>query len=745
MRLKHLLSGIFFAVFLYAQSQPTSVKNLDRKADSVLKKMTLDEKIGQLNQLSIEFATGTQGAKNLSLEDMVKKGQVGSFLNTQNLAYKIKLQKIAVTQSRMKIPLLFALDVIHGYKVVFPIPLAQSCSWDLQAIEKAERVAAEMATAHGTHWTFAPMMDVGRDPRWGRVMEGSGEDPWLGAKIAEARVKGFQGNDLSKHNTILACAKHFAGYGFVESGKEYNTVEMSERELRETVLPPFKAACEAGIGTFMNAFNTISAVPATGNKRLVKDILKDEWGFKGFVVSDWASITEMINHGVAKDTADVAALAMNNQSSDMDMESMAYLKKLKQLVQEGKVSEAYIDDACRRILKMKFALGLFDDPYRYFDAKRAEASLKNPAYKEAARDVARKSMVLLKNDGNILPLKKDLKSVAIIGPFAHGKRDRDYMSFWTFGAEQKEVVTLSEGVRAKVSKNTQIVTDSACGWMGDCTDEGIQRGVNLAKNAEVIILAVGENGERNGEARSRTDINLPGNQKKLIEEILKLGKPTVAVLFNGRPLTLAWEYNNLPAILEAWQPGTQAGNAVADVLFGDYNPSGKLTMSFPLNLGQIPVYYNHLNTGRPQTKPFEMWKTGYADSPNEPLFPFGYGLSYTQFSYSNLSLSASEITAADTLQVSVNITNAGTVAGEEVAQLYIRDWVADVARPVKQLKGFQKIMLQPGESKKVTFKITVEDLKYWNHQLVYKADPGEFSAMVGPNSRDVSETKFYLK
>ncbi|TAH26721.1 MAG: beta-glucosidase BglX [Cytophagales bacterium] len=727
-------------------AQNTSIKNIDFKADSVIKLMTLEEKIGQLNQLSIEFATGNKdGSAALNYyEESVRNGTVGSFLNTPNLDYKIKLQKIAMNESRMKIPIIFALDVIHGYKVIAPIPLAQSCSWDLKAIEKSERVAAEMASADGVHWTFAPMIDVTRDPRWGRVMEGSGEDTWLGSKIAVARVKGFQGDDLSKNNTILACAKHFAAYGAAEAGREYNTVEISERQLREVYLPPFKAAADAGIGSFMNSFNTISGIPSSGNKHLVKDILKTEWNFKGFVVSDWASISEMLNHGVAKDTMDVARLAMVNQTSDMDMEGMAYIKSLKKLVEQGKVPEANINDACKRILKAKFALGLFQDPFKYFDKKRKEASLKNPEYPLASRDLAKKSMVLLKNDNNILPLKKSIKSIALIGAFANSKKDRDYMSFWTFGAEQKNVINLYEGIKNKVNATTQIFVDTLCGKV-DCQQNAIEKAVQTALKAEVVVLAVGENGERNGECRSRSEINLPGNQQALIRAVLKTGKPVVLVLFNGRPLTLKWENDNVPAILEAWQPGTEAGNALAEVLFGDYNPSGKLTMSFPYALGQIPVYYNQLPTGRPLVKPNEMWKSTFSDIPNEPLYPFGFGLSYTKFSYSDVALSASEININQTLEVSVTIKNIGKYDGEEIVQMYIRDLVAEVSRPVKELRGFEKIYLKAGESKKVTFKLTAEDLKYWNSDLVYKADLGDFKVFVGGSSVDVTEKVFSLK
>lgn len=747
MRVYKLLKSVFLSIPFVCSgllAQPTTVKNIESRVDSVLSKLTIEEKIGQLNQLSIEFATGSEGQKNMSLEDYVRKGKVGSFLNTQNMEYKIKLQKIAMKESRAKIPLIFALDVIHGYKVVFPIPLAQSCSWDLEAIEKAERSAATLAAAHGIHWTFAPMMDVSRDPRWGRVMEGSGEDTWLGAKIAAARVKGFQGEDLSKPNTILACAKHFAAYGGAESGREYNAVEMSERQLREFYLPPFKAAAAAGIGTFMNSFNTISAVPASGHKHLVQDILKTEWGFKGFVVSDWESISEMINHGVAADSADAALLAMKNQTSDMDMVSQVYANQLKKLVDSGKLDVKNIDDAVRRVLRMKFALGLFDDPYRYFNTKTRDTELKNPKHNLDALDVAKKSMVLLKNDNNILPLSKNLKKIAVIGPFAEGSVDRDYMSFWTFGANQSDVVNLVSGIKKKISSGTILITASVCGFMGACSDASIQDAVSKAANADVIVLALGENGERNGECRSRTELRLPGTQSKLLSAIAALGKPTVLVLFNGRPLVLGEDWNKVPAVLEAWQPGTQAGNAVAEVLFGDYNPAGKLTMSWPINEGQIPVYYNQLPTGRPAKKEKEMWKSVYSDIANEPFLPFGYGLSYTTFSYSDIKLSTSKMLFTDKLEASVTISNTGKVAGEEVVQLYIRDMVADVSRPVKELRGFKKIFLNPGESKEVRLELNIDDLKYWNADLVYKADEGEFLVMIGPNSKETKSSNFRL-
>lgn len=743
---KQIVQIVTWALSLTAIAQPTSVKNIDQKVDSLMKLMTLEEKIGQLNQLTADFATGNlEGAKAKSeLDQLIKDGKVSSFLNVNGMENKIRFQEVAVKQSRLKIPIIIGQDVIHGYKTIFPIPLAQSCSWDLFAIENAERIAATEASADGVHWTFAPMMDIGRDPRWGRVMEGAGEDTWLGSKIASARVKGFQGQDLSKDNTILACAKHFAGYGFSESGREYNTVELSERFVREVVLPPFKAASDAGVGSFMNSFNVLWGVPASGNKHLVKDILKDEWGFKGFVVSDWESVGEMIVHGAVKDSAEAASKAMNAQSSDMEMVSSTYINHLKKLVDQGKVKQANIDDACRRILKMKFALGLFEDPFRYFNPKRAATAMLTQENLAATRDLARKSMVLLKNEGKILPLKKDIKTIALIGPFADGKEDRDYMSFWTFKGDQKDVVTLLTGIKNKVSPQTKILTASVCGFMGKCNDNEIKKAIELAKQADVVILALGENGERNGEYRSRAYLNLPGNQQDLAKAVIAIGKPTVAVLFNGRPLTLEWESKNIPAILEAWQPGTQAGNAVADVLFGDYNPAGKLTMSFPITVGQIPVYYNQLNTGRPiEGKP--NWNSSYTDIPNTPLYPFGFGLSYTTFKYGELALNKAEINASETIEASISVTNTGTVAGEEVVQLYIRDLVADVARPIKELKGFQKISLKPGETKNVVFKLNIEDLKYWNEDLKFKADAGEFKIIVGSSSIDTKEKMFTLK
>ncbi len=741
------LVSISLSCSLEISAQQTSIKNLDFKVDSLLSKMTLDEKIGQLNQQNVDFATGTTDNKfNPETVEDIKSGRIGSFLNSTNLDKKIQLQQIAVEQSRLRIPLLFALDVVHGYRTIFPLPLAQSCSWDLGAIKNAERIAATEASADGVHWTFAPMVDVGRDPRWGRVMEGSGEDTWLGTQIAKARLSGFQGDDLSKNNTIMACAKHFAGYGDGEAAREYNSVEMSERQLREIYLPPFQALVDGGVGSVMNAFHSLDGIPCSGNKHLVKDILRDEWNFKGLVVSDYESISEMTNHGFAKDGKHAAEIAMNTRSSDIDMVSQVFLKNLKKLVQEGKVKESYINDACSRVLKMKFALGLFEDPYRYFNKERSKALIYTKENIEASRDLARKSMVLLKNEGNLLPISKKVKTIAVIGPMADAHHKKDYLSFWTFMGQQNDVVTLVDGIKAKLGDGTKILTDSVCGWMGDCKAESIKNAVKLAQSADIVIMALGENGERNGESRTRTNLDLPGNQKELEKAILATGKPVVAVLFNGRPLTLEWESRNIPAILEAWQPGSQAGNAVADVLFGDYNPSAKLTMSFPLNVGQIPVYYNSLPTGRPSDKQGEMWKSTFADISNFPLYPFGFGLSYTNFEYSDFSLNKTSILGSnDVLEATITITNNGPRDGEEIVQLYTRDLIGEVSRPVKELKGFEKVSLKKGESKKVIFKITEKDLKYWHPDLTFRADKGDFKIMIGPNSMNVKEKTFQLE
>ena len=727
-----------------AQQIPTSIKNIPQRVAVILKQMTLDEKIGQMHQLSKDFATGTVSKDQADAEDLVRKGQIGSFLNLASMDLKIKMQTIAVKDTRLKIPLIFGLDVIHGYRTIFPIPLAEAASFDLKAIENAEHIAASEARADGVHWTFAPMMDVGRDPRWGRVMEGSGEDTYLASLIAAARVRGFQGIDLSADNSLVACAKHFAGYGFGEGGREYNSVNISDQRMREVVLPPFKAAVDAGIGTVMNAFHTNNGVPASADKHLVADILKKEWGFKGFVISDWASYRELIFHGVAADEKEAATLALN-AAGDMDMEGRIYINGLKKALAEKKVTLAQIDDAVKRILSIKMALGLFDDPFRYLDKAKRDAAMWKPEYIQATRDLARKSMVLLRNENQILPISKNVKTVAIVGPFANAKAEKDYLSFWTFRADQSKVVTLQDGIKNKLPGAT-ILTANALDEHDVMTEASLNEALEKAKQADIVIVALGEHGVNNGEARSFSNLNLPGQQEELLKKIVAVGKPTVAVLFNGRPLTIEWASKNCPAILEAWQPGQEAGNAVADVLFGDYNPAGKLPMSFPVSVGQIPIFYNQLNTGRHWSgKQEDFWFSRYRDVSNDPLYPFGFGLSYTKFDYSDIALNKNSITAKEKLEASITLTNSGNYDGEEVVQLYIRDLVADISRPVKELKGFQKVFLKKGESGKIIFTIGIDDLKYWNNELKYKADKGTFDLMIGTNSMQVKMASFELK
>jgi beta-glucosidase len=745
-----LVTAIFFILNKNMVAQPLKKQpEMEQKINALLQQMTLQEKIGQMNQVSKDFATGTVNKDVTDVEADVKNGNIGSFLNLAEMDMKIKMQTIAVKESRLKIPIIFGLDVIHGYRTIFPIPLAQAASWDLQAIENAERVAATEASADGVNWTFAPMMDVGRDPRWGRAMEGAGEDTYLGSLIAAARVRGFQGNDLSADNTIVACAKHFAGYGFGEAGREYNTVNMSEQKLRQDVLPPFKAAVDAGIGTFMNAFHTLNGVPCSADKHLGIDILRKEWGFNGFMVSDWASYKELIAHGVAADDGEAAVKALS-AGGDMDMEGKVYINGLEKALKNKKINIAQIDDAVRNILRIKMKLGLFDNPFKYLNKERRDNAMYKPEFIIATRDLAKKGMVLLKNIANtsgekVLPISKTVKTIAIIGPFANSKTQKDYLSFWTFRAEQSKVVTLYEGIKNKIP-SANIIFAEGLDKMDVMTEASLNDAIEKATQADVVIMALGEHGENNGEARSFTNINLPGQQEELLKKINALGKPTVMVLFSGRPLTFEWANKNVAAILEAWQPGMEAGNAVADVLFGDYNPAGKLTMTFPQNVGQIPIYYNQLSTGREWSgKQEDFWYSRYRDVTNEPAYPFGFGLSYTDFSYSEISLSQKSITPLQKLEAAVTITNTGKYDGEETVQLYLRDVVADISRPVKELKGFKKIMLKKGESQKVTFSIGIEDLKYWNNELKYKADAGTFQVMIGTNSSEVKQVSFELK
>lgn len=747
MRTKWLLFILPVALLLLNGSCSKQAKNLspedkmtEKKIDALLKQMTLEEKVGQMNQYSgwVDTTGPNFGDKNIFEE--IKKGWVGSVLNITGAENVRKVQQMAVDCTRLHIPLIFGLDVIHGYRTIFPVPLAEACSWDLEAIEKGARIAATEASSAGVNWTFAPMVDIARDPRWGRIMEGAGEDPYLGSLVAVARVKGFQGSDLSANNTIVACAKHYAAYGGAEGGRDYNTVDMSERTLRDVYLRPFKAAAEAGCGTFMNSFNEIGGIPSTGNSHLLRDILKGEWNFRGFVVSDWGSVGEMINHGVAANKADAAALAAT-AGCDMDMESRCYREELVNLVRQGKVDIKYIDDAVRRILRIKFQLGLFDDPYRYCNPEREKELILHPDHLKAAKEMAVKSMVLLRNEGHILPLKKSNQTIALIGPLAASKDDM--IGGWSALGQGNDAVSLYEGLTAKLGNSAKIVYARGCGIAED-NRNGFQEAINAARKADVILLAMGESRHMSGEASSRAYIGLPGVQEELIKEIMKLGKPTVLVLFNGRPLTIPWIAEHVPAILEAWFPGIRGGEAIADILFGDAVPSGKLVTTFPHSLGQVPLYYNHKNTGRPYS-PDSYFTSRYLDETNDPLFPFGYGLSYTTFAYSGLQLSDSVMTGSQPLNVSVTVTNTGNYDAEEVVQLYVRDMVGSVTRPVKELKGFKKVLIKKGESVTVSFTLTEADLRFYDASMNFVSEPGEFRVFVGGNSRDVLEGKFWLR
>lgn len=729
-------------------AQKTSIQNIDPRVESLLAKMTLEEKIGQLNQVTGDISTGTDVSKD-NLITSVKSGKVGSVLSHTNFDNKITLQR-AATSSRLGIPLIFGFDVIHGYKTIFPIPLAQAASWDMDLIERIEHIAATEAAADGQNWTFSPMVDVSWDPRWGRVMEGAGEDPFLGSRVAEARVRGIQGNDLALPTTLAACVKHFAGYGFGEAGRDYNTVDMSEQRLREMVLPPFEAAAKAGSATFMNAFNTLNGVPASMNKHLITDILRGEWGWNGMVVSDWNSFGETIVHGAAEDDVDASAKCLS-AGSDMDMAGGTFQRGLKKALETGRVTQAQIDEAVRRVLRLKFALGLFDNPMRYLDPVRREATLEKPEFREVAREAAAKSMVLLKNDGALLPLSPSspFKKIAIVGPYANSKTNKDYMSFWTLGLgmrayDSTKVVTPAQALKSDLEKMGFTVTVTEVCLDAACSEKDYTLARTATREADMVILCLGERGIDCGESRSVSDIQLRNDQERIFRYIYPTNKPTVLVLFNSRPLALNLGKENAQAILVAWQPGFETGNALSDVLTGKVNPSGKLPMTFPRSVGQVPIHYNQLSTGRPQKDMGQMWTSGYLDQYVSPAYPFGYGLSYTNFSYSNVALNKTQIKLGETLDVSVTVANTGEYAGEEVVQLYIHDIAADIARPVKELKGFEKIKLEKGEKRTVTFHLTEKDLSYWNNELKFKADPGRFKVFVGGNSRDVKEAEFEI-
>ncbi len=752
--LQLMLSVFVILTITSCQEQNMTTKTDDavgQKVEELLNKMTLDEKVGQMNQYNGFWeATGPvpEGGDAKAKYEHLKTGMVGSVLNVKGAENVRKMQETVVKESRLGIPLIFGYDVIHGHKTLSPVPLAESASWDLAAIEKSARVAAIEASAVGINWTFAPMMDISRDARWGRVMEGGGEDPYLGSLIAAARVKGFQGDDLTKDNTIAACAKHFAGYGFSEAGRDYNTVDVGTSTLYNVIFPPFQAAIDADVKTVMNSFNVLNGIPATADEWLMRDILKKKWGFEGFVISDWGSGKEMIDHGFARDLEHVAELATNS-GSDMDMESTANVKHLKALVESGKVKESTIDDAVRRILRVKFELGLMDDPYKYCSTEREKELIYHPDHQAAALDMAKKSIVLLKNENGLLPLKKDQKNIAVIGALADDKNSP--LGSWRIGSDDNTAISVTEGLKAinsnfKYAKGADLVAGGPVSFINELkineTDKsGFAEAVNLAKGSEVVIMVLGEHGFQSGEGRSRAKLDLPGVQQELLEAVYKVNKNIVLVLMNGRPLTIPWAAENIPAIVEGWQLGSQSGNAIAQILFGEYNPSGKLPMSFPRSVGQVPLYYNHFSTGRPGPIDLVFW-THYGDESNTPLYPFGYGLSYTTFEYGDLKIDATD---NKNIKVSTTITNTGKVAGEEVAQLYIQDKVGSVVRPVKELKGFEKFNLEPGASKTLEFVLTEKELGFYDNQGKFIVEPGDFNVMIGTSSDKGSEGSFVLK
>lgn len=732
------MKKLFFILSIALGVSAYSQKSIDQKVTELLGKMTLEEKAGQVNQLNSDWEDLTGPILQKKDEDkvaLIKAGKLGSILNVRSVAQTRMLQEYAM-QSRLKIPLIFGQDIIHGFRTTFPVNLGQASSWDLNLIEKSERIAATEAAAFGIHWTFAPMVDISRDPRWGRVMEGSGEDTFLGSEIGKARIKGFQGKGLGNVDAIMACAKHFAAYGAGVGGRDYNSVDMSLRQLHEVYLPPFKAAADAGVSTFMNSFNDINGIPASANSYILNNLLKEKWNFKGFVVSDWGSIGEMINHGYVKNGYEASEKAIN-AGTDMDMESRVYLENLPKLVKDGKVSEKVLDDAVRRILTKKFELGLFDDPFKFCNDERQKQQTNNAEHRKFGREFGAKSNVLLKNDNQLLPLSKNVKTVALIGPF--GKETVANHGFWSvpFKDDSERVITQFDGIKNMLGINSALLY--AKGANVDDNDKSMfAEAVETAKKADVVIMTLGEGHAMSGEAKSRSNIGFTGVQEELLKEIHKTGKPIILMINAGRPLVLDWAADYIPAILYTWWLGTEAGNSIADVLFGNINPGAKLPMTFPRSVGQIPVYYNHYNTGRPAAKSTDRnYVSAYIDLDNDPKYPFGYGLSYTNFKYSELNLSSENLKGNQTLNVSVKITNTGNYDGEEVVQLYIRDLVGKVVRPIKELKGFQKINLKKGETKTITFKITPEMLKFYDDQLNFDWESGEFDIMIGTNSRDV--------
>jgi beta-glucosidase len=753
--------AVFLVMMLAScqQKQTSSNGDMDKFISELMSKMTLEEKIGQLNLPGAGDITTGQ-ASNSDIGQRIKEGKVGGLFNIKSVAKIRAVQKVAVEESRLKIPLIFGMDVIHGYQTAFPIPLALSCSWDMNLIERTARIAAQEASADGICWTFSPMVDLARDPRWGRIAEGGGEDPYLGGQIAKAMVKGYQGDDLTKNNTIMSCVKHYALYGAAEAGRDYNTTDMSRLRMYNEYFPPYKAAVEAGAGTVMASFNEVDGVPATCNKFLMTDVLRNQWGFKGFVVTDYTGIMELTEHGMGN-MQDVSALALK-AGIDMDMVSEGFLLTLKKSLEEGKVTQQQIDNSCRLILEAKYKLGLFEDPFRYCDDNRAATEIYTAENRAEARKIATQSFVLLKNQGNVLPIKKT-QSIALIGPLGDNKENMP--GTWSVAADFSKAIGLLEGMKSVMGEGAKInyarganivsdpELDARISVFGKSTGRDdrsdaamIEEALKVARQSDVIVAALGESAEMNGECSSRSDISLPQNQQELLKALLKTGKPLVLVLFTGRPLTLKWENENVPAILNVWFAGSEAGFAIADVLFGDANPSGKLTTTFPQNVGQIPLFYNHKNTGRPlgDHKWFSKFLTNYLDVSNDPVYPFGFGLSYTTFSYSDITLNKTAINAAEKLEAKVTVTNTGNYDGAEVVQLYIRDMVGTITRPVKELKAFQKVFIKKGESAEVVFTLGIDDLKFYNSDLNFVAEPGDFKVFVGGNSRDVKEAGFVL-
>ena len=755
-----MLTAVITASAVTAMATPQADKGkMDQFIDNLMGKMTLQEKIGQLNlPVSGEIVTGQ--AKSSDVAGKIRKGQVGGLFNVKGVENIREVQKIAVEQSRLKIPLLFGMDVIHGYETVFPIPLALSCSWDMEAIKESARIAAKESSADGICWTFSPMVDICRDPRWGRMAEGGGEDPYLGSEISAAMVKGYQGDDLTDKNTIMACVKHFALYGAPEAGRDYNTVDMSHLSMFNNYFPPYKAAIDAGVGSVMTSFNVVDGIPATGNKWLMTDVLRDRWGFDGFVVTDYTAISEMIAHGMG-DLQQVSAMSLS-AGTDMDMVADGFLTTLEKSLKEGKVTMAEIDKACRRILEAKYKLGLFDDPYKYCDASRVKKDIFTAENRAVARKIATETFVLLKNENNLLPLQRKGK-IALVGPLANTKANMP--GTWSVAAASDKYNSLYESMKQSLAGKAEVLYAKGSNLMYDAQREAeatmfgremrdsrsaqelLDEALNVASQADVIVAAVGESSEMSGESSSRTNLEMPDAQRDLLTALKKTGKPIVLVYFAGRSTVMTWEQENFPAILNVWFGGSEAADAICDVVFGDVSPSGKLTTTFPKNVGQIPLYYNHLNTGRPLEagKWFSKFRSNYLDIDNDPLYPFGYGLSYTTFRYGDLQLSNNSMNEKGKITASVTVTNTGNYDADEIVQMYIRDMVGSVARPVKELKGFERIHLKKGESRTVSFDITAEQLKFYNSALNWVCEPGEFEVMVGGNSRDVQTKKFSLQ